>query len=163
MSLVSESLLHVRSTTYVIAAQIPDMVEAITKRATDAKEADRVAKETKKKKRLESQPIPPREKSKRAAGQRAKRRIKAQTASGYAGSQEDQEDEYNMSTGDAVLVCQSPNPLLHSKSCELLWWHVTNPLAQGARAASQMTKRSAVHRDQWEFLLISEVSSGHNV
>ena len=58
--------------------------------------------------RRESQPILPREKSQRAAGQRAMRKIKAQTASGYSGLQEDQEDEYNVSTGDAVLCLQTP-------------------------------------------------------
>lgn len=93
---------------YVITVQLPAMVEAIISQAGDAEEADRVSKETRKKKRLESQPIVPREKSQRAAGQRAMRKIKAQTARGYAGLQEDQEDEYNMSTGDAFFCLGIP-------------------------------------------------------
>ena len=79
--------------------QLPVMVNAITEGAENREEAARASRDLNKQKCATSVAVAPRQKSERAAGRIATRRIRAQVKGPHAAVSDNDEDEYSIGTG----------------------------------------------------------------
>lgn len=84
--------------------QLPALVDSLSGGSKRREEAGRAAREANKKQRVASVAVAPRQKSERAAGKAATRRIRAQVVGAHAVASDKDEDEYSISTGGSPCV-----------------------------------------------------------